>query len=128
MSIVRKTPWIAAAAAVLLIPAAVLSASNPTNCGFSGGDAARGKTIYKSTCVACHGVNGRGTIPGVPDFNKKGGVLTKPHSALADHIERGFKSPSSPMAMPARGGNPKLTAQDLRDVHSYLHDAFGCGR
>lgn len=128
MSSYRNFAIAAATAVLLAIPSTAALASNSATCGFSSGDTARGKAIYKSTCVACHSANGRGTMPSVPDLTKKGGVLTKPHSALADHIERGFKSPKSSMAMPARGGNPKLTAQDLRDVHVYLHDAFGCGK
>lgn len=98
-----------------------------TVCDFAGGNPTRGAAIYAQTCVACHGSDGRGRIPGAPDFTKKGGVLSKPHSALQVHIEHGFSSQSSPISMPPRGGNPGLTDQDIRDVHAYLHKAFGCG-
>lgn len=103
------------------------SSETETLCGFSGGNPSRGAAIYAQTCVACHGQNGQGSIPGAPDFTKKGGVLRKPHSALQAHIRNGFRSPNSPLSMPAGGGNPSLTDQDLRDVHAYLHKAFGCG-
>ncbi|MDE2462439.1 MAG: cytochrome c [Alphaproteobacteria bacterium] len=104
-----------------------LAAGSPTLCGFKGGDPAHGKVIFEQTCSACHGADGHGVIPGAPDFTKKGGVLSKPHSALAAHIENGYSSPDSPMSMPPRGGNPGLSDQDINDVHAYLHQAFGCG-
>ena len=98
-----------------------------TVCGFSGGNPTHGAAIYAQTCVACHGADGRGRIPGTPDFTKRGGVLRKPHAALQAHILHGYSSPNSPISMPPRGGNPGLTDQDIRDVHAYLHKAFGCG-
>lgn len=113
--------------AALTLPAAAAGAAPQTICGFSGGDPDKGKAIYAKACVSCHGANGRGTLRGAPDFSKKGGVLKESHAALQDHIIRGFKSPGSPAAMPPRGGKPGLTDQDMKDVHAYLHKAFGCG-
>lgn len=104
------------------------AAGSPTLCGFKGGNPDHGKIIFQQTCSACHGADGHGAIPGTPDFTKKGGVLSKPHSALAAHIENGFSSPDTPMSMPPRGGNPGLSDQDIKDVHAYLHQAFGCGK
>ncbi len=98
-----------------------------TICGFKGGNPTHGAEIYAKTCVSCHGADGKGAIPGTPDFTKKGGVLSHPHTALEDHIKNGFQSPGSPMPMPARGGNTALSDRDIRDVHAYLHKAFGCG-
>jgi len=111
----------------LALPATAATAAPQTICGFSGGDPARGQAIYAQACASCHGANGRGKLPGAPDLTKKGGVLTKPHAALQDHITNGFKSPGSRVAMPPRGGKKNLTDQDMKDVHAYLHKAFGCG-
>ena len=36
-----------------------------------------GKTVYSQTCIACHGANGKGAIPGVSDFTKADGPLIK---------------------------------------------------
>ena len=113
--------------ATLTFAAAAATAAPQAVCGFSGGDPDKGKAIYAKACVSCHAANGRGTLRGVPDFTKKGGVLTKPHAALEDHIIHGFKSPNSPAMMPPRGGKPGLSDQDMKDVHAYLHKAFGCG-
>lgn len=96
------------------------------DCGFAGGDWNAGDKIYHETCVACHGGDGRGTIPGAPDFTKKGGPLAKPHNLLTSHIKNGFQAPGAPMAMPPKGGNPDLSDQDIMNVHAYLHHRFGC--
>lgn len=84
-----------------------------------------GKAVYGSTCIACHGANGKGVVPGAPDFTQANGVLSKPDDVLLQHITQGFQSPGSPMAMPAKGGNPALTADELRTVLSYIRDSFG---
>ena len=118
--------------AILSVPVLVFALNGPAIanglCGFKGGDPKAGSAIYHETCVACHGENGRGVVPGTPDFTKTGGgVLSKPHSVLTEHIENGFQEPGAPLAMPAQGGIPDLTDQDAKNVHAYLHKAFGCG-
>lgn len=96
-------------------------------CGFTKGDWKAGDKIYHETCVACHGENGKGTVPGAPDFTKKGGKLSDPHALMTQRIQNGFQESGSPMAMPPKGGNPSLSDQDINDVHAYLHHQFGCG-
>lgn len=96
------------------------------DCGLTGGNVANGDKIYHETCVACHGPDGHGTVPGAPDFTKKGGPLSKPHSVLTAHIKNGFHEPGKPLAMPPKGANPSLSDQDIKDVHAYLHHQFGC--
>ena len=88
-------------------------------------DAAAGKAVYSQTCIACHGANGKGTIPGVTDFTAKDGPLSKPTAVLVKNISEGFQSPGSFMAMPPKGGNPTLTETDVRAVLSYLRAEFG---
>jgi len=84
-----------------------------------------GEQVYSQTCVACHGVDGKGRLPGVPDFTAPDGPLSKPDDILLRHIKEGFKSPGSPMAMPPKGSNPDLTAADIHAVLGYLHTSFG---
>jgi len=99
-------------------PASTSASSAPTP-GLTG------KVIFDQTCVACHAPNGKGALPGVPDFTRKDGRLAKSDDVLLQHIANGYQSPGSPMAMPPRGGNTSLSEGDLRNVLNYLRETFG---
>lgn len=86
--------------------------------GLSGSD------IYSQTCVACHGNNGKGTVPGAPNFTRSDGPLSQSDETLFKHIKFGFKSPGSAMAMPPKGGNMSLTDSDIKTVLVYLRDTY----
>lgn len=79
-----------------------------------------GEAIYNQTCIACHGADGKGTLPGAPDFSNPQGSLSQSDDVLVKHVTEGFQSPGSPMAMPAKGGNTALTEADIRAVVRYL--------
>lgn len=87
----------------------------------SAGDA---RSVYESTCVACHGAQGQGAIPGVPDL-AKGNRLAKPDAEIAANIMNGFQTKGSPLAMPPKGGNPKLTEADAKALVPYLRTLVG---
>lgn len=91
----------------------------------SGAGKSDGQAIYNQTCIACHGGNGKGTLPGAPNFTSPKGALSKSDAVLIKHITEGFQGPGSPMAMPAKGGNTALTAEDIRAVLAYLRKQFG---
>lgn len=93
----------------------------------SDGNIQNGKKVYNETCIACHGADGKGEVPGAPDLTKKKGRLTKSDQTLSDHVKNGFRSPGSPMAMPRKGGNPDLNDQDIKDVIQYMHEALHVG-
>ena len=103
-----------------LIPVLAFSDGMPASA-----DAATGKAVYSQTCIACHGANGKGTIPGVTDFTAKDSPLLKSDAELVKNISEGFQSKGSFMAMPAKGGNPALTEADIRTVLAYLRAEFG---
>ncbi len=84
-----------------------------------------GSDVYNQTCVACHGNNGKGTVPGAPNFTRSDGVLSQSDETLFNHIKLGFKSPGSAMAMPPKGGNMSLTDSDIKAVVEYLQETFG---
>ena len=88
-------------------------------------EAAAGKAVYSQTCIACHGADGKGTIPGVSDLTRAQGALAKSDAALIKNITDGFQSPGAALAMPAKGGNPALTEADIKAVLVYLRSAFG---
>jgi len=94
--------------------------------GFTTNVAAQnGKQIYKNTCVSCHGINGKGSIPGAPDFTDPNGPLKNSNSVLLNRVVNGFESHGSPIAMPPKGGNPALTRQELQKTIEYIRRRFG---
>lgn len=100
------------------------SAPPPAASAAPPGDPVNGGRIYAQTCVACHGRDGAGVLPGMPDLRAPGGRLSQSDSALLRNMINGIQSPGSPMPMPARGGNPNLTDQDMADVLAYLRATF----
>ena len=88
-------------------------------------DTAAGKAVYSQTCIACHGADGKGTIPGVKDFSVEEGPLSKTDEELVNNIVNGFQSPGSFLAMPAKGGNPALTEDDIAAVLAFIRAEFG---
>ncbi len=93
----------------------------------TSGDTERGQEIYEETCIACHGPDGSGALPGItPDFTAKDGPLSQSDEVLIEHITDGFQSPGSQMAMPPLGGNDELTEEDVQAVLDYLkHEFYG---
>jgi len=84
-----------------------------------------GEQVYQQTCIACHGGDGSGTVPGAPNFSAAKSPLTKSDAVLLKNINEGFQTPGSPMAMPAKGGNSSLTADDIKQVLAYIRLRFG---
>jgi mono/diheme cytochrome c family protein len=84
-----------------------------------------GATVYAQTCIACHGANGKGAIPGVSDFTKADGPLAKTDEILIASIRDGLATPGKPLSMPPKGGNPSLTDEEIQAVLAYLRSSFG---
>jgi len=82
-----------------------------------------GKAIYEQNCAGCHGSNGKGRMRGVPDFTRTNGVLSKPESELVQNTINGV-SGGGMFGMPAKGGNPNLSKQDIENVIRYMKGAF----
>lgn len=81
--------------------------------------------LYNQTCVACHGANGKGALPGVPDLTSAQGPLARKSDAqLAASILSGLQTPGAALAMPAQGGNPAVTADDAAALVRYLRAQF----
>ena len=88
------------------------------------GDPVRGAVVYRSSCATCHardlqGIDGLGGALAPNTFVAE---MTEEEIAAFLAIGRSADDPDNMvgMAMPARGGNPSLTDQDLRDVAAYL--------
>jgi len=89
--------------------------------------ASNGSELYGSFCAACHGTDGKGDIPGTPDFTSKKGPLSKDNQTLHININDGFQSPGSSMAMPPKGGNPNLSDADIQELVKFLKESFYSG-
>lgn len=87
--------------------------------------ASHGKAVYERTCVACHGSDGQGALPGMRALGGKKGSLAKPDDVLRKSILEGYQAPGAPVAMPPKGGDPSLTEQDAAAVLEYMRQAFG---
>jgi disulfide bond formation protein DsbB len=76
------------------------------------------------TCVACHGAGAVGVAGlGKPLVNNAF-VQSQDDDALLAFIQKG-RDPSDPMnttgvGMPAKGGNPALSEDDILDIIAYL--------
>ncbi len=91
----------------------------------SGGNAERGKEIYKERCVLCHGSKGHGwdwnkkvARPPVPVPNLVEVVPERSDDHLMTAIRDGGKAVGLTPFMPAFGFN--MNEQDLKDVVAYL--------
>lgn len=92
-------------------------------------DPARGKQLYLSTCVSCHGVTGDGMDRlGLP-LRTSELVKTSTQASLVEFIKVG-RQPTDPASklnalMPARGGNPFLTDEELSQIAGYVRSLAG---
>jgi len=102
----------------MLIAAVLSGAAAPA---FAARD---GRTIYEGTCIVCHGADGKGALPGIPDFTAEK-RLASSEATLLERIRDGYQSPGSPMAMPPKGGDASLTDEDLKAVVEYMKKTFG---
>jgi mono/diheme cytochrome c family protein len=63
---------------IMIAPALAFADESPV-----AADAAAGKAVYSQTCIACHGANGKGTIPGVRAFRVQArSWLCRPKAAI----------------------------------------------
>lgn len=85
-------------------------------CGLVSGDT--GKTVYESVCVACHGSG----IPGIPQFGNASAWADRiklGKETLYEHALLGFTGKSG-MPMPARGGKPDLSDDEVKAAVDYM--------
>jgi len=85
----------------------------------------KGEQVYLGSCIGCHGRDGSGGMPGVPDLTEKDGAMTKPDAVLLANIIKGVQTSGRPFVMPPRGGNASLTDDDLRATLRYMRRITG---
>jgi cytochrome c5 len=80
---------------------------------------ANGEETYKSVCTACHAAG----VAGAPKFGDKAAWaarLAQGKPTLYDHALNGYKNKG---VMPARGGNPALTDDLVKEAVDFMAKA-----
>lgn len=96
----------------------------PTLTPTPSGDAEAGKTMFTSTCTACHGPDAKGITGLGKDLTTSTWVAERSDEELVAFIKTGRPS-SDPLNttgidMPPKGGNPALTDEDLTNIVAFL--------
>jgi len=98
--------------------------SSATTVGAVAGDAANGQELYDATCTACHGVGGVGVEGLGKPFPGSAFISDQTDEGLIAFVKVG-RSTSDPenttgVDMPAKGGNPALSDDDIADIVAYI--------
>lgn len=96
--------------------------------GTLAGEPARGEDLY-ITCAGCHGADGEGVDGLGVSLHQNNFIQTHSDGELIAYIKAGraVDAPGnrSGLAMPAWGGNPSLSEQNLVDIVAYLRTLDG---
>lgn len=109
---------------------AQLAAAADAALAAAGGDAelaeyiASGAKLYASSCIACHGAGGVGMKGNGKALVNNEFIQSLDDDGMLAFIKRG-RDPSDPknttgVGMPAKGGNPALSDDDILDIVCYL--------
>jgi cytochrome c5 len=85
----------------------------------SAGEQAPGERVYRTVCFACHDTGAAGA-PKVGDNSAWQPRIAKGVEVLVQHAVQGFQG--SQGMMPAKGGNPALSDQQVADAVHYMID------
>lgn len=121
--------------APVVVVAPITEADKAAALAAAGGDAelagyiASGTKLFAATCAACHGTDARGLPKNGKDLVTSAFIKSLNDDNLLAFIRKG-RDPSDPanttgVGMPAKGGNPALSDDDLLDVISYLRSLQG---
>jgi mono/diheme cytochrome c family protein len=98
---------------------------SPTPSAQLPGDPAKGATLYAQTCATCHGPTLEGGIGATLNpIDKLPGVANTLDPTFLISIITNGRDPQAgdpkQTKMPAKGGNDKLTDQDVKDLAAYI--------
>lgn len=145
---IRRFSFLAALTVAVLVLAACSTAAateeaevpQPSNPGGVGeavnltGDVTQGEQVFATTCVACHGDQGKGGVPNpgstdatVPPLNPiDPGLVNSDYKTFASNIDLFIEHGSAPegtnpaLQMLPFGDNKTLTPQQIADVIAYV--------
>lgn len=83
-----------------------------------------GEKLYMNNCMVCHAADGSGAMPGVIDLDKNRTWAMVESKILLKKLKRGIRTPGARLSMPAKGGNPDLTDNDLNKIIHYMRQSF----
>lgn len=112
---------------VLIIAAALTMEA----CGGEKTPLEKGRIDYLRTCATCHGAKGEGMARLGNRLRGSDFIRTRSDEEMIEFLKVG-RPPSDPenesgMPMPPRGGDPRLTDEDLRDIVTFLRSLAPSG-
>jgi mono/diheme cytochrome c family protein len=118
---------LAVPALVALTAITTLADSSPSPSGSPAlpGDPTKGAALYATNCQTCHGASLEGGIGAtLSPIDKLPGVANPLDPAFLISIITNGRQPQAgdpkQIAMPAKGGNDKLTDQDIKDLAAFI--------
>ncbi|HVD01301.1 MAG TPA: cytochrome c [Candidatus Dormibacteraeota bacterium] len=123
---IRKPAWLTASAVAFLVPsllvgfATVALAASTTALP---GDPTKGQTVFSgSTCSTCHGSTlGGGVGPPLHPIKNLGNTKDPlDPTYLISTITNGINGAGGYGQMPAKGGDGKLSGQDIKDLAAFI--------
>jgi mono/diheme cytochrome c family protein len=100
------------------------TAAQPTSPPLPAGDAAKGQTLYTSSCSSCHGADAKGITGVGKDLTSGDFAATHDDAAFLAFIKTGRPSGdpanTTGIDMPPKGGNPALSDAQILDIIAYI--------
>ena len=87
---------------------------------YNSANADSGKEIFQNNCQVCHGEHLHGDMPGVPDLVINRAWTKKLDSKVHEFVKEGTEASGKVIVMPAKGGNPHLTDEEIKSAVEYL--------
>lgn len=91
--------------------------------GGGAGDAKKGQELFNATCASCHGKDALNPSTG-KDMVASAWIKEQSDADLLAMIKKGRPTSDSlnttGVDMPAKGGNPSLTDDDLNNIIAYI--------
>ena len=79
-----------------------------------------GEQVYLQNCLLCHGDDGSGAMPGVPDLMTSRHWMKMDEKVMLERMKKGIQTQGAAMPMPPRGGNPNLSDHEINLSFQYM--------